>query len=140
MFNNELIKEAIDKAVETRKYSQCGISKQKIGASLIARNKEGVYAIFDASNVELSTSICIHAEQLCLLKAINEGFIYPEAVFVTSVSDDYHVPMCLLCRGWYYYVNPEITIYVIGLDHEIKMTRILKDTVTDPYLGKSRLE
>lgn len=139
MINDKLIQEAIEASVLTREYSQCGISNQKIGASLIARNKEGISAIFSASNIELSTSINIHAEQLALLKAINEGFTFPEAVFVTSVSETCHVPMCLLCRGWYYYVNPDLDIYVVGLDKRIKMFRKLSDTVTDPYLGKSRL-
>lgn len=140
MTSEQLLDEAISECLKSYEYSQCGISKQKIGSSLIAQNKDGNHAIFSAPNIELSTSVVIHAEQLSLLKAISEGFVYPKVVFVTSVSENYHVPMCLLCRGWYYYLNPDLEINVVGLDGKVKLVSTLSETIKYPYFGKSRIQ
>ena len=125
--------------------SQAGISGCKNACALLAKNKEGEYAVFDGCNIELSTSTVIHAERLALFGAISKGFTMPIAI-VMAIKDDkvapscgYIAPMCGYCRQDYMYVNPNLKVYTLEENHKLH-GYTLKDTLIKPYMSKGKID
>ncbi len=133
--------EMIEKAHKMqRQHAEAPISGHKNGACVLAENRNGVNDTFEGCNIELSTSTIIHAERLALFNAIMHGFIKPLAVIAPEGNNHTKVPMCGYCRQDYMYLNPDMKVFTV--DHAGKVTGefILRETLTNPYLSKSKIK
>jgi len=131
--------EMMDIATRTLKKAQVGISGYRNATALLAKNKEGVYSIFEGCNIELSTSTVIHGERMALFHAILHGFTQPIAIVLATEGKD-PVPMCGYCRQDYMYINPQLQIYPLTSEGKITKVYTLIDTLIKPYMSKCKLD
>lgn len=132
---------AIESAINNIKYSQATISNHKVSSCLIAsrlQNYERVKSFLGA-NIELSHSKVYHAEEVALIKAISEGFIYPITVVVTSNSEEQLAALCGYCRQTYMYINPDVNIIVVDMKRNVRLRVKLIDTMKHAYMAKYNL-
>lgn len=121
-------------------FAQSNVSGHKVGACVIARNKYDEMGYFHGCNIELAASKNYHAESVALIKAISEGFIKIESVYVTSSNVEQQVVLCGYCRQDFMYVNPDTMIFVFNPDRSLKIKVRLIDTLNFPYIsGKSKV-
>ena len=112
------------------------MSGTRVAAVLVARNKNGDILDFYGCNIEVARSVVYHAEEVVLIKAITHGFTWPLEVFVTSPSPAHRVPMCLICRGKFSYVNENCLVTVLDEKLEPVLTTSIVDSTKYPYFGK----
>lgn len=129
--------EAIKQAKKYRDAPQCPYSNYRVGAAVISRNKEGQIKVFGAQNIEISNANGIHAEKLAALKAISEGYIYIEKVYV--IHDRPTEGMCGYCRQDIMYFSRDCIMNIIDEEGNIIVSERLVDTIKHPYMGISKI-
>ena len=121
--------------------AQAEISKIRVGAAVLAINRNGDSSIFSGCNIEISFSRVFHAENVALLKAISSGYTNFKAIAVTSDSETKRgAAMCGCCRQDYMYLNPNCMVYVFNSDKSLKLKVKLIDTMKYPYLSKGMIK
>ena len=125
-------------AIAMLRFAQTAISGHKVGAAVVASNGEN-RKVFSGCNIELATSVNIHAERVAWIKAVSEGYTDIKVVVVTSTHEEQLAALCGACRQDFMYINPDCLIQVVGLDGMIKLEVKLKDVMLYPYMGKGRL-
>jgi len=133
--------EPINLALNMLYFSRCNISKNAVGAAVVAQNKEGCIRTFGGCNIELATSKVWHAEEVALTKAISEGYIKPIECYITAKNKQQRAAMCGYCMQHFCYANLDCKIFVVDLDGSV----IVETTVRERngiygYLGSGRLE
>ena len=117
-------------------YALCGNSGVSVAALLVAQDKRGETAEFTGANIEVARGIVYHAEEVALIKALNEGYTKPLHIYLTSPSDAHRVPMCLICRGKFFYVNCDCVVTVLNTKFEPALTTTVRESVNYPYFGR----
>lgn len=133
---------AIKKAIEATKNAHTQISGVKVGAAVIAFNKEkNLCDIFSGCNIELASSRGFHAESVALSKAISEGFPVIGGCVVTGSDDNHMAAMCGYCMQDFLYANPDCEVLVARMDGSIKLKVSLRERNGEyGYYGKGRLQ
>lgn len=139
--NRPAIKRAIKMAIEAMQHAHVAISNHRVGACVVATNKEGKIKLFTGCNIELATSVVYHAERVALTKAVSEGYPYILCCIVTSLNDDQQAAMCGSCMQDFMYANPNCGIVVVKPTGEIKLvTSVTERNGKYAYLGKGKLQ
>lgn len=119
--------------------AQVGISGYRNGCALLAQRSDGLHKLFGGCNIEVSTSLIIHAERLALFKAISEGYTKPVRIVLAAMKGARPVPMCSYCRQDYMYVNPELIVEPYDENRQRIQSVRLIDTLNWPYLSKGKI-
>ena len=130
---------AVDMVHRTMRYAQCAVSGVRVGAVVVACNKEGKIKLFSGCNIELSYATGFHAERVALLKALSEGYMNIISVVVTSNNEAYNAALCGYCRQDFMYVNPHCQILVLNPDKTVKINTTVIETLEYPYLSSSKI-
>lgn len=122
--------------------AQANISGTKVGAAVIAGNKDNNWQVFGGCNLEISTGANnLHGEELALYKALADGFLNVTHVIVTSNSYDHRAAMCMRCAHNFTYINPDLRIVVLQPNNEIKLDISLRERQGSyGYWGTSKLD
>lgn len=128
-----------DKMRKQLELAQCGMSGVKVAACLIASNRKGKTKAFYGSNIEIARSLVYHAEEVALLNAINSGYPWPECMYLTSTAPSHRVPMCLICRGKFSYINQHCQVVVLDEELEPVLKTTIYESVRYPYAGQGFL-
>jgi len=131
--------QAIKSALKYQDLAQANISNYKVGASVIARNRSGDIKIFGGNNIELSTLDGIHAERMALFKAISEGYIYPEQVFVVHKNGDTKEGLCGHCRQDFMYANKDCVMYIADNNGTVTWSERVGSSIVNPYTGTGKI-
>jgi cytidine deaminase len=130
-----------DAAFAAMNLAQARVSNIRVGAAVLAYNREGQSSIFPACNLEISYSRAFHAENVALLKALSSGYTDVRAIAVTSDKiTKQGAAMCGCCRQDYMYLNPYCLIYVFSADRSLRLKVKLIDTMKFPYLTKRMIK
>lgn len=136
-FDMNLAKKVVKQQLER---AQCNISGHAVGACLVAKNNEGSIGYYGGCNIELSTSRVFHAETVALTNAISDGYRKFIGIVVSSKSRKQKAALCGYCRQDYMYADPNIPIYILEPNGDIKLyVEHVIDTLKYPYMGKGKL-
>ena len=121
--------------------AQAWVSNIRVGAAVLAYNRDAQSSIFPGCNLEISFSRAFHAETVALLRALSSGYTDIRAIAVTSDKiAKQGAAMCGCCRQDYMYLNPYCLIYVFSPDRSLKLEVKLIDTMKFPYLMKGMIK
>ena len=131
--SDEITYDMIEKMEEQLKLAQ---SKNdiKVAACLLASKKNYSHSkYFYGSNIELASGIAYHAEEVALIKAINEGYIIPQRIYLYASKDKQRVPMCYSCRDKFSRVDDKCQIVVLGEDFMPLLVTSVELSINFPY-------
>lgn len=130
-----------DSAFVAMNLAQAWVSNIRVGAAVLAYNRDAQSSIFPGCNLEISFSRAFHAETVALLRALSSGYTDIRAIAVTSDKiAKQGAAMCGCCRQDYMYLNPYCLIYVFSPDRSLKLEVKLIDTMKFPYLMKGMIK
>src|SRR5215472_6095360 len=111
-----------DSAFVAMNLAQAWVSNIRVGAAVLAYNRDAQSSIFPGCNLEISFSRAFHAETVALLRALSSGYTDIRAIAVTNDKiAKQGAAMCGCCRQDYMYLNPYCLIYVFSPDRSLKL-------------------
>lgn len=131
---------AIKLALSQKEKAICNVSHHTVGAAVIALNNKGISSIFGGCNIEFASGEGVHAEFVAFCNALAAGYINIKTVVVTTDQSDNPAAMCLKCRYYAYFINPDMAIIVIDDKERIVCRSSLSQEIGEhPYKPRGRI-
>ncbi|MBA4717813.1 MAG: cytidine deaminase [Nitrosopumilus sp.] len=111
----------INQARKAKKNAYSPYSKFKVGAALKTSNGK-IYSGCNVENISYGLSNC--AERTAVFKAVSEGIKKIDSIAISSSGKKPAFP-CGACRQVLVEFNPNMTVYIDGLDETFKISELL---------------
>jgi cytidine deaminase len=130
--DSQILKKAVETALNARNNAHVPYSGFKVGAAVITRKGE-VFAGVNVENSSFGATVC--AERIALFSAVTQGCKEDiEAVVIASVLDGKAVFPCGICRQVLADFNPEMKIILVNADTgEIEKELSLESIFPDQF-------
>lgn len=130
--NQNMKKQLIQEALEARKKAYVPYSKYPVGAALLTGSGK-TYSGANIENAAYPVTIC--AERVAIFKAISEEDMDLQAIAVATKNGG---TPCGSCRQVMAEFNPELILYIVDENGDIKQETTLKE-ILPGYFGPDSL-